>query len=227
MKRVMNAILAGMCLLGVAGTAQAVTLDLTVDGCAQGCGPAGTVFATVTLTDTAAGVDFTIRPGPGFYLTSGDGYYGTYRPAFSFATNVPVMPYQIVNVWQGGAFVDWQKWAADSDLVNAGHRDGGIFGNFTVGMIGADYNGPVSFTVLGLDLDNLIQSSGGDYNTFFAVGVLGKDNNHYDLVGFAGQSLSETPLPGAVWLFASGFAGLCVLGRRKRNNSKQEQAKWQ
>jgi len=60
--------LAGLALLitGGWGTAQAITLDLTVDHCTGGCGPGGgAVLAQVTLTDTAAGVDFSIMPSAG------------------------------------------------------------------------------------------------------------------------------------------------------------------
>ena len=34
----------------------------------------------------------------------------------------------------------------------------------------------------------------------------------------SGQSINPVPLPGAIWLFASGVAGIGVLARRRRKN---------
>jgi PEP-CTERM motif len=53
-------------LMGAAHPAQAITYNLTSDHCTGGCGPAGTIFGVVTLTQTGTTVDVTVDLSPGF-----------------------------------------------------------------------------------------------------------------------------------------------------------------
>src|SRR5215471_12671515 len=60
------AVLLAIGLLGAAPAAQAVSFDLTSDHCTGTCGPTGTVFGTVTLTQNGANVDITVSLASGF-----------------------------------------------------------------------------------------------------------------------------------------------------------------
>ena len=53
-------------LVFAAPAAQAITFNLTSDHCTDGCGPAGTVFGTVTLTQNGTTVDVTVHLNSGF-----------------------------------------------------------------------------------------------------------------------------------------------------------------
>ena len=65
--------LAGVSLLAMRDwAAQAdpmFTTDFTIDHCTGTCGPAGTIFGSITLTDTAFGVDFDVKVLNGMPLT--------------------------------------------------------------------------------------------------------------------------------------------------------------
>jgi hypothetical protein len=206
--------LAGLALLitGGWGTAQAITLDLTVDHCTGGCGPGGgAVLAQVTLTDTAAGVDFSIMPSAGYLIHTG----GNGLTTFDFSTNVPLTAASITNLTSGFAFVSPNS-----------NQDG--FGSFTAGIdgtTGTTFAGPLTFTVLGIDFSNFIMSTGGDDSTFFALDVAGNASGNTGLVGFSGLSVNPTvtptPVPGAVWLFAGGIGGIGVLMRRRKKAINQ------
>ena len=211
-------ILGGLCLLALVGApAQALTLNLTVDHCTGGCGPGDpAILATVTLTDTAAGVDFSISPAAGYQIHTG----GNGLTTFSFSTNVALLP---------TAF----HFTTPNFVAVLPNPDGDGFGNFTAGVDGTaqgSFAGPLVFSVDGLNFNNFIQSTGGDPNTFFALDVLGNVTGRTGLVGFAGLSVEEqctncenppgTPIPGAVWLFGTVLAGGAGYGRwRKRKQT--------
>jgi hypothetical protein len=68
-------------------------------------------------------------------------------------------------------------------------------------------------------------STGGGDSTFFALDVAGNASGNTGLVGFSGLSVNPTvtptPVPGAVWLFAGGIGGIGVLMRRRKKAIKQ------
>lgn len=53
--------LTALFLSGAAAKASATTYNLTSDHCSGGCGPAGTIFGTVTLTQNGTTVDVTVH----------------------------------------------------------------------------------------------------------------------------------------------------------------------
>jgi hypothetical protein len=209
-------ILGGLCLLAMVGApAQALTLNLTEDNCTGGCGPGGgAVLATLTLTDTAAGVDFLLTPSAGFLINlNGNGL-----TTFSFSTNVALTAANFTGLPAGFAAV----------IPNA-NQDG--FGDFTAGVADVPNIGgtlaSLSFSVTGLNFNNFIPSVNGGESTFFALDILGVASGNTGLVGFVGLTINPqeenppgTPIPGAVWLFGTVLAGGAGYGRwRKRKQS--------
>ena len=61
MRRLLLAATALIALTGMAKADPVFTTNFTIDGCSGTCGPAGTIFGSVTLTDTAFGVDFDVK----------------------------------------------------------------------------------------------------------------------------------------------------------------------
>ena len=108
-----------------------------------------TVIGTVTLTDTAAGVDFSLSPSAGYLINlAGNGH-----TTFSFSTNVALTPASFTNLTAGFVPV----------LPNLNQNG---FGDFTAGVtdngsIGNTFAGPLTFTVLGIDFSNFTQSANG------------------------------------------------------------------
>ena len=217
-------LLGGLCLLAmVGGPAQALTLNLTVDHCSNPpgpCGPGGgAVLATMTLTDTAAGVDFSISPAAGFLIHTG----GNGLTTFSFSTNVALDPTDF-------------HFTTPNFVPVLPNPDGNGFGNFTAGVDGtvqqpSAFAGPLVFSVDGLNFNNFIQSTGGNPNTFFALDILGLTTGRTGLVGFAGLTveqqctdpngcLSENPIPAAVWLFGTVLAGGAGFGRWRKKRKQ-------
>ena len=149
----------------LSGSAQALVIDLTNDHCTGTCGPAGTTFGTVTLTDTADGVDFIISPLNGNLLNlSGAG-----MTTFSFSVTPTLTVTSFTNLTAGflpvipnpnqNGFGDFKYGVQDNPKQNGG------------------FAGPLAFTVLGINFSDFIPSVNGDSNVFFAADILGTNGN--------------------------------------------------
>jgi LPXTG-motif cell wall-anchored protein len=182
----------------LSGSAQALVIDLTNDHCTNACGPAGTIFGTVTLTDTEAGVDFIISPLNGNRLnTAGNAF-----AMFMFSVVEPLSPTSFAGLPAGF-----------EPVINLGHQNG--FGSFTYGIkdvpaTNVPFAGPLSFTVSGIDFGDFVKSDGNS-SVFFAADILGL-NGHTGLVGSSVLSLNQTdvtqtPIPGAFLLMGTVLAG--------------------
>ena len=169
----------------------------------------------MTLTDTAAGVDFSLSPSAGYLINlAGNGH-----TTFSFSTNVALTPASFTNLTAGFVPV----------LPNLNQNG---FGDFTAGVtdngsIGNTFAGPLTFTVLGIDFSNFTQSANGAESVFFAADFLGLVSGDTGLVGngplgptpFQENPPGSTPIPSAVWLFAGALGLLGMLSRRKKHQS--------
>jgi hypothetical protein len=82
-----------------------------------------------------------------------------------------------------------------------------------------DGTGYPDYTITGLTLNGISQ---GDQIMFFAR-ITGANDGPDSFFLMPSADVNAVPIPGAVWLFASGLAGLGALARRQRKK-KQEQA---
>ena len=214
-------LLGGLCLLAMAGgPASALVVNLTNDNCGGGCGNGSQVVGTVTIIDTAAGVDFSISPSAGFVFNlAGGGGLNT----FEFSVNVALQATDFVGLTAGF-----------TPVLPNGNQDG--FGDFTAGVngsqviLGNTFAGPIQFTVLGIDFDNFIQSTGGGEHVFFAADFKGLVSLNTGLVGSGilrveenctnCENPPETPIPGAVWLFGTVLAGGAGYGRWRKKRKQ-------
>ena len=95
---------------------------------------------------------------------------------FEFSTNVALLPGSFINLTAGF-----------SPVLPNPNQDG--FGDFTAGVngnagvLGNTFAGPIVFTVLGLNFNNFIQSTGGGEHVFFAADFKGTLSGNTGLVG--------------------------------------------
>ena len=152
-------------LLALAGVAKAdpvFTTNFTIDGCSNSCGDAGTIFGSVTLTDTAAGVDFDVKVLNGNKFN----WNGQGHNTFSFSLDKTIT-------------------ANDVTIQTAGYQFGfggmeGTLGTFAdVVDHGANGAGTadIIFSVAGINFSDFVKSSNGHPSVFFAIDVLGTNNN--------------------------------------------------
>jgi hypothetical protein len=204
-------ILTGLFLLGGMGVpASAATFFFTNDNCTGSCGT-NSPFASITLTDTGADVDVTLNVLNGNQFNTAGGGHNT----FNFSMTPTLTAASITNLTAHYVFV-----------APANNQDG--FGDFKYaitddGSLGAHNANPISFTILGVNFSDFIQSTGsGAEHVFFTVDIFGTNGNT-GLVGSTNLTINpegenppdNTPLPGAIWLFAGGLGLLGMLYRKK------------
>ena len=173
------------------------------------------MIGTVTLTDTAAGVDFSLSPSAGYLINlAGNGH-----TTFSFSTNVTLTPASFTNLTAGFVPV----------LPNLNQNG---FGDFTAGVtdngsIGNTFAGPLTFTVLGIDFSNFTQSANDAEFSVLRCRFLRTGKwQHWACRQRPSRSDAvqenppgSTPIPSAVWLFAGALGLLGMLSRRKKHQS--------
>lgn len=210
MKKLLG-ILAGVTLLVGAGPATALpvfTGDFTIDHCSGTCGPAGTIFGSIILTDTAFGVDFVVSVKNGAAFN----FNGNGLNTFNFSLDKTITAADISNLTAGYTF------------GTGGHQDG--FGDFlddTDDSLHGTSTANLVFTVKGINFSDFIKSTGGTPDVFFTIDIQGP-NTKTGLIGLADTDAQinptasdTTPLPAAAWLFGSVLGGgALVLRRRKK-----------
>jgi len=186
------------------------TTNFTIDHCTGTCGPAGTNFGTLTLTDTAAGVDFLITVNSAAFNFNGAGLN-----TFNFTTdNTPVLT--------AASFSNFSSNFLDPVInITPVQQDG--FGRFLYGVENSN-NGtstdPISFSVAGLNFSDFQKSVNGDPSVFFTIDVLGL-NGKTGLIGsqFAGNviepQVAAVPEASTWAMMLLGFVGISVLGVKK------------
>lgn len=197
-------------MLGVgAATASATTYNLTSDHCSGGCGPAGTIFGTVTLTQNGTTVDVTVHlNSPYWFAKTGS----VDSQAFVFnGTGVALGEISVNQTVPGETLV----------AGNAGYTASGI-GSFTFGIscstcgggLSDKFNNDIVFHVanasiadltggaqpFGADLGNGLTGNTGPIDASLCV-----ENCTRDLT---------TPEPTSLVLLGSGLL-LAVRGLRK------------
>ena len=183
------------------------TTNFTIDHCSQTCGPAGTIFGSITLTDTAFGVDFDVSVKNGSKFN----FNGNGLNTFNFSLDKTITAADIFNLTAGYTF------------GTGGHQDGfGTFLDDTDDSLHGTSAADLMFTVKGIDFSDFLKSTGGNPNVFFAIDVLGP-NGKTGLIGsaFNGDTINPlapvpTPIAGSGWLFLTGLSGLWALHKRRR-----------
>jgi len=208
--------LATTALIAVAGAAHADTVfttNFTLDHCTGTCGPVGTNFGTLTLTDTTAGVDFLITVSGGAEFN----FNGKGLNTFNFSTD-------------GSPVLTAASFTFNSPnlvaVLPAGQQNG--FGVFTYGVENTNKGTsttPISFSVAGLDFDDFTKSMNGDPSVFFTIDVLGSNGNS-GLVGseFSGgvinPQVGAVPEPTTWAMMLLGFAGIGFMALKKSARNK-------
>jgi hypothetical protein len=200
MRKLLLLTCAALMALGGAAKADVVyTSQLNIDHCTGTCGPAGTTFATLTLTDTAAGMTFSINPTDGVAFNFNCNAFATFN--FSTVNPLTLAAFNIVTP-------DFQAVLGDRN------QDG--FGTFNAGV---DHIGQgtstanLDFTVAGLNFSDLTSSLGGNPSVFFTVDVLGLNGR----TGLIGGDPVMTAVPEAsTWaMMLLGFVGVGLFGLKR------------
>ena len=209
MKKLVGTLTGLFIFVGMGVPANAATFFFTNDNCTGTCGT-NSPFAKIDLTDTVQGVDVVLTPLNGNQFNTAGGGLNT----FNFNVQQTLDATDILNLTAHYVFVD-----------NVGQQDG--FGTFKYsitddGTLGAHNANPISFTIVGVDFSDFQQSTGNGEHVFFTIDIFGTNGNT-GLVGSTALSINpegenppaETPLPGAVWLFAGGLGLLAMLSKKK------------
>ena len=199
-------LLATTALLALSGAALAdpvFTTNFTIDGCSGTCGPAGTIFGKVTLTDTAAGVDFDVAVLNGNKFN----WNGQGHNTFSFSIN----PSKTIT-------------AADVTIQTAGYQfeAGGMEGTFGTFRDDVDHgaNGTgtadIIFSVAGINFSDFVKSTDGHPSVFFAIDVLGVNGRTGDIGSeFSGAVINpvvaDVPEPSTWTMMILGFCGVVFM----------------
>jgi len=208
------------------------TATFTSDHCDPLCGPQPTGFATITGTDLGGGtVSVTITP------LNGNGLVGGLNGLTTFTFNSLQNQAITFDFGLNAALFDVSNSATNTANAGAIGQDG--FGTFEYGFNyvppgGSNpFFGPLTFTLSGTGLTlasftELSTNPPGNVAAFMALDIISGQGGvgNTGVVDCCGPGVTpfeqppEVPIPGAVWLFASGIGiGGVILRRRRRKEA--------
>jgi len=191
---------AALAFVSTPSVSHAITFNLTSDHCTGGCGTPP--FGTVDVTQVGANVDFVVTLAAG------------YQYAQTGSADGQIFKFNGTGVALGDIMVGAHVPAL---AAATGAFNGDGTGNFTFGINcpscgngPTGFGGAISFIVAMATIADVTGLN--NLGNIFVADVLAPNGNTgpVDVTGVA-----PIPLPGALPLFATGLAGLLVLGRRR------------
>jgi PEP-CTERM motif len=185
-----------------APSAFAITYTLDIDHCTGGCATGSPPFATVTVVQNGANLDFSVQLLDSLVFNKSTAFDAF---AFSFSDKVAT----IINIADNGAGV----FASDPTATS---QDG--FGTFTQGITNTTTGSTLlTFTALNETLGNLIISTipPGDTRVLFAADVAGGFGTG-NTGNIGGGVASAVPEPATWGMMLLGFVGLGFAFRQSR-----------
>jgi hypothetical protein len=196
------AAIAAALTLGASSAAHAVVYNLNIDHCTGGCATGSPPFATVTVIQNGANLDFTVQLLDSLVFNKSTAFDAF---AFSFSDKVAT----ITNI------VDNGPGTFTSDPNSTG-QDG--FGTFKQGIDASATGGTtLSFTALNELLANLTVSTipPGDTIALFAADVAGGGGTG-NTGNIGGGVVAGVPEPATWGMMLLGFVGLGFAFRQSR-----------
>jgi PEP-CTERM motif len=196
------AVAAAALTLGASSAAQAVVYNLNVDHCTGGCATGSPPFATVTVLQNGANLDFTVQLLDSLVFQKSTAFDAF---AFSFSDKVATVT----------SIVDNGPGTFTSSPVATG-QDG--FGTFKQGIQNTATGGTtLSFTVLAETIGNLAVSTipPGDTIALFAADVAGGGGTG-NTGNIGGGVVAGVPELSTWGMMLIGFAGLGFAFRQSR-----------
>jgi hypothetical protein len=190
-----------------APSAQADTFDITSDHCTGGCGPAGTVFGTVTLVQNGTTVDVTVHlNSPYEFAKTG----AADDQAFKFNATGVVLADITVN----------QTVAGQTLAAQTGSFNGDGTGNFSFGIScttcgsgGSDsFSNDIVFHVANATIADLTAPNAS--GNIFVADVINTVTGVTGPVDVTGGT-APIPEPSTLLLLGSGLASVGLWGRKK------------
>ena len=196
------AVAAAALTLGASSAAHAIVYNLNIDHCTGGCTVGPPPFATVTVLQNGANLDFTVQLLGSLVFQKSTGF-----DAFAFGFSDKVA--SITNI------VDNGPGTFTSDPASTG-QDG--FGTFKQGIDNSATGGTtLSFTALNEVLANLTVSTipPGDTIALFAADVAGGGGTG-NTGNIGGGVVAGVPEPATWGMMLLGFVGLGFAFRQQR-----------
>jgi hypothetical protein len=219
MRSLQKLLLAGgfaVAMVGVAGQADAVQYNLTVNGCSSGC--SGASFGTVTVTGTTT-LHVAIDLATNIYFNqAGKGHDAV---AFDLVGN------PLITISGESAVFTVNGTNNNSATEAAGSNHEGPFGNldYVVDWLGPPTNNGnlfsagiqhMSFDVTAASAP-VLEGNGQTPPVFFAVDIAQLNSDHVVVgTGLVGATAGGVPEPATWGLMIAGFGGMGALMRRKR-----------
>jgi hypothetical protein len=196
------AVAAAGLVLGASSAARAVVYNLNIDHCTGGCATGSPPFATVTVLQNGANLDFTVQLLDSLVFQKSTAFDAF---AFSFTDKIATV----------SAITDNGPGTFTSSPVATG-QDG--FGTFKQGIVNSATGGTtLSFTVAAETIGNLILSTipPGDTVALFAADVAGGGGTG-NTGNIGGGVVAGVPEPATWGMMLLGFVGLGFAFRQQR-----------